>query len=131
MKRCSYCGAEYAEDAIMCAIDHTLLEPSNQAPVATPPLATPAEDVQLTNEGAENIHGPEYFRCLWRIDTSDADKLLNHFMNAGVRFRIEQVATPQRMMMSLGYPPMPKVNVYVHLDDKEKAMKILAAEWKV
>lgn len=29
MKRCSYCGAEYADDVVMCATDHT--------PLAVPP----------------------------------------------------------------------------------------------
>ena len=26
MKKCSYCGAEYPDDAVMCAIDHTPLD---------------------------------------------------------------------------------------------------------
>ena len=26
MKKCSYCGAEYPDDAVMCAIDHTPFE---------------------------------------------------------------------------------------------------------
>jgi len=27
MKKCSYCGAEYPDDAVMCAVDHTPFEP--------------------------------------------------------------------------------------------------------
>jgi hypothetical protein len=26
MKKCSYCGAEYPDDAVVCAIDHTALD---------------------------------------------------------------------------------------------------------
>ena len=33
MKTCSYCGAEYPDDAVMCAIDHTPFEaPKEPAP---------------------------------------------------------------------------------------------------
>ena len=33
MKKCSYCGAEYPDDAVICPIDHTPFEP----PAAEPP----------------------------------------------------------------------------------------------
>lgn len=33
MKRCSYCGAEYPDDSVMCTLDQTPLESSNPAPV--------------------------------------------------------------------------------------------------
>src|SRR5262245_60531817 len=26
MKKCTYCGAEYSDDAVMCAVDHTPLD---------------------------------------------------------------------------------------------------------
>jgi hypothetical protein len=38
MKRCSYCGVEYPDDAVMCATDHTPLDP---AIVPPPPPRLP------------------------------------------------------------------------------------------
>lgn len=32
MKKCSYCGAEYSEDAVVCAIDHTPLDHPSETP---------------------------------------------------------------------------------------------------
>jgi hypothetical protein len=32
MKKCSYCGAEYPDDAAMCAIDHTPFERPSEPP---------------------------------------------------------------------------------------------------
>ena len=37
MKKCSYCGAEHPDDAVMCAIDHTPFElPSKPPPPPEP-----------------------------------------------------------------------------------------------
>ena len=37
MKKCSYCGAEYPDDAVMCAIDHTSFERPAEPPPPPPP----------------------------------------------------------------------------------------------
>ena len=34
MKRCSYCGVEYPDDAVMCLTDHTPLDPAAPPPPA-------------------------------------------------------------------------------------------------
>jgi hypothetical protein len=39
MKKCSYCGAEYADDAVECVIDHTALD----QPGVPPPLPPESE----------------------------------------------------------------------------------------
>ena len=40
MKKCSYCGAEYPDDAVMCAVDHTPFERPSDPP-HEPPLPEP------------------------------------------------------------------------------------------
>lgn len=45
MKTCSYCGAEYPDDAVVCAVDHT-------------PFETPAE--RLAEPSAPEPKRPEY-----------------------------------------------------------------------
>jgi hypothetical protein len=41
MKKCSYCGAEYSDDAVMCAIDHTPFERHSEHLSEPPPLPEP------------------------------------------------------------------------------------------
>jgi hypothetical protein len=42
MKKCSYCGAEYPDDAVMCAIDNTPFErPSEPSPPPEPIRSEP------------------------------------------------------------------------------------------
>jgi hypothetical protein len=49
MKKCSYCGAEYPDDAVMCAIDHTPFEcPSEPSP--------PPESERLDPEPKRSEH---------------------------------------------------------------------------
>jgi hypothetical protein len=41
MKKCSYCGAEYPDDAVMCAIDQTPFERPSEPPLPEPPPPEP------------------------------------------------------------------------------------------
>jgi len=132
MKRCSYCGGEYPDEAVLCAIDHTVLD--SDKPILAPPTPEPRildGDQPAPEPETKNGAQSEDFRYLWKIDPAEATELLKQFVDAGIRFKIEQTLVSQRMHMFMGYPPMPKMNIYVHLDDKEKAMKILPADWKV
>lgn len=39
MKKCSYCGAEYLDDAVICTVDHTSLDEPTPLSVATVQLS--------------------------------------------------------------------------------------------
>ena len=45
MKTCSYCGAEYPEDAVECAIDHTPFERPTARPESNPPENDQQDDL--------------------------------------------------------------------------------------
>ena len=45
MKTCSYCGAEYPDDAVECAIDHTPFERPTAHPESNPPENDQQDDL--------------------------------------------------------------------------------------
>lgn len=64
----------------------------------------------------------------------DAARLLEKFVEAGIEFQIEQFDIPEPARseyMAAGCSLRKQIDVYVHLDEKEEAMEILAADWKV
>ncbi|HEX5400028.1 MAG TPA: DUF2007 domain-containing protein [Verrucomicrobiae bacterium] len=40
MKKCPYCGAEYADDTLMCPVDHTSFERPRESPTTPSPAAS-------------------------------------------------------------------------------------------
>jgi len=134
MKRCSYCGARYSDDATLCAIDHRPLESSNPAPApakAEHDVLKKAQPDQIPEAENIPIPRPEDFRCLWYIDAVDADTLLKQFSDAGIRFKLVVHENGRHWDSYGGYLPVDKIDVHVHWDDEEKAMKIIAADWQL
>jgi hypothetical protein len=138
MKTCSYCGAEYPDDAVMCAIDQTPLESNNPAPAPPPaepqssdevqPVPSPQDETPAPE--AEDPDMPEGFRSFGKRDPLEAASLLKQFEDAGIRFQINRVE--ERVFSSRGgYRSIGMIKIYVHLDDEEKAHQIISADWKV
>ncbi|HLX70751.1 MAG TPA: hypothetical protein VKV04_14075 [Verrucomicrobiae bacterium] len=119
----------------MCAIDRTPFQSSNPTPKPAPAKPPVSEEVQPAPiQPIESIDQPEEFRCLWRMDPFAADIILKKFEQAGIQFEVVQLEMlePRRIENIVsGYPPMKQIDVYVHMDDKEKAMEIITADWKV
>ena len=130
MKKCSYCGQEYPDDAMVCATDQTPLDscdsaaptPSSEPPA--PPSAAEADD-----------EVPDRYCNLGQFNVSEADRLLKQFEESGIRFQIDKVErrafTGGGLTHGAGYANATSIEIFVHQDDEENATKILRADWKV
>ncbi len=129
MKKCTYCGKEYPEEALICAIDHEPLQsdiPPTNSDFEVNQIEEKAETpVQVDDE----TEAPAGFRCLGKFDTSEASRLLKRFEATGIRFlidRIEKSAETGR-----GFRKIDLIEIDVHQDDYEAANNILLEDWKV
>jgi hypothetical protein len=142
MKTCSYCGAEYADDAVTCTIDQTPLESSNPAPAAKPtksqePLEAPkppelqdSQDQSAPSQKAEDESAPNAFQSLGIFNAFQANRLLKRFTEATIRFEIDRVDRREQSgrgtIRTVSY-----IEIFVHNDDHEEAYRILTEDWKV
>jgi len=134
MKKCTWCGKEYPEDAVVCAIDQQPLESDAPAPAAPSPesesdvLSVDSADTQVQT-GEEDTGAPDGFRCLGRFEPFDAARLLKRFEADGIRFQIDKFE--KSIVTSRGTRKMGLIEIYVHLDDDDRANKILTEGWVV
>lgn len=130
MKRCPYCGVKYPADTINCATDGTELEDLD-APKPSPPPPTPEVEGSKIETGPMDVgnEAPEGFVCLGSFEPFDADRMLQQFVGANLRFQIDR---DDRMVMSRGaYRQRGVIEIFVHKDDYDPAFKIMSADWKV
>lgn len=132
MKRCPYCGAKYPSDATVCATDETALEdldapkPSEASPKPEVGDATFETGPDLRSNDGE---APDGFVCLGAFESFDADRILEQFVAANLRFQIDRVDRP--IMIRGAYRNMGLIEIYIHKDDYDPAFKIMSADWKV
>jgi hypothetical protein len=125
MKKCTYCGRKYPDDAKVCAIDQMELE--SDKPV--PSVVTDERSAAGPIDADEGFEVPEGYRPLGSFDPFDASSLLHRFEQAGIRFLIDRVEQSVETGRSVRKRAL--IQIYVHLDDNEQASQILSEDWKV
>ena len=133
MKKCPWCGQEYPDEVSVCTIDRNPLEPCH--PVAAISKSqdsetTRVESSEATKQEAEWTDAPDGFRWLGVLDAFEANRLLKQFLEANIRFQIDNIERRERSG-STSYRTVRYVVIFVHADDYEKANQILTAAWKV
>jgi hypothetical protein len=130
MKKCTYCGKTYPDEAKVCLLDQEPLE--SDAPA---PSATPASEGRNLDSSAEPIDAdaglevPDGFRCLGSFDPSEAARILRQFEAEGIQFLIDRIE--KSIETARGVRKQALIEIYVQNEDDEKANKLLIEHWKV
>ena len=90
MKKCTYCGKKYPEEALVCAIDHEPLESDIPKPNLNSEVNN-LDPVETEAQVDEEPDVPEGFRCLGKFDTFEASRLLKRFETEKIRFLIDRI----------------------------------------
>jgi len=97
MKKCSYCGAEYPDDAVMCAIDHTSFEtPSEPSSPPPPELKQPEYDFAPLAEGDRQKDLVTLLACR---TLGEADMVVSRLRAA----KIEAFLPDESLMQTVGW----------------------------
>jgi hypothetical protein len=122
MKKCSYCGAEYPDDADMCAIDHTPFEsPSEPSPPLPPELKRPKYDFAPLSEGDRQKDLVTLMACR---TLGEADMVVSRLRAAGIEAFLPDESLMQVIAWNLntyGY-----VRVQIAPKDYDEARDLLA-----
>lgn len=108
MKKCPYCGKEYPDEALVCAIDETELLSDNPEPK----LKDPDSELSLVIVGT--------YRTV-----VDATLVMTRLQAAGIEACIPEEYTPQ-IFWNIIPSPLESVTVRVAAKDYEEARRILA-----
>ena len=83
-------------------------------------------------DGAEP---PDGFRYLGNFDTFEANRLLQRFTEAGIRFQISRSANREfstgGCVSGPGYVTKDAIEIFVHKNDTPAVAKIVTANWKL
>jgi hypothetical protein len=119
MKKCSYCGAEYPDDAVMCAIDHTPFE----CPAEPPPPEPKIAEYHFWPFLAEGSH-KDFVTLVSCATLPAADVIISRLQVAGIEAFIPDESLMQIMggnLNAFGY-----VRVQIAPKDYESARDLLS-----
>lgn len=125
MKKCSYCGAEYPDDAVMCPIDRTRFDRPVETPLAKPdaPVETSGPKYHFPPLSASDMQ--KDFVTLVSCGTlSEADLIVGRLEVAGINAFIPDAMVMQMMtgdQNAFGY-----IRVQVAPKDYDSAKELLS-----
>ena len=134
MKKCTYCGKEYPEEASVCAIDQQPLVSDIPTPenAPEPVVAEPEEPGEESGEEPEVITRtdvPEGYVSLAMVSSHEAARLLHEFEKEGIPFLIDRIDTADHT--GRGIRKASLIEICVRSEDRERAMKIYTKDWQV
>ena len=121
MKKCSYCGAEYPDDAVICAIDHTPFEcPNEPQPQSQPEPSRPEYELGSLSVADRQQDLVTLVRCRTLVE---ADMVVSRLQAAGIQTFLPDESLMQTIAWNVntyGY-----VRVQIAPKDYEAARELL------
>lgn len=112
MKKCSYCGAEYPDDAVRCAIDHTPFEtPAEPPPSSEPPPSERREFHSLSPED----RGKDFVTLATCGSLPAADVIVSRLRASG----IEAIVPDESFVQVMGGSMIASGNIRVQVAPKD------------
>ncbi|MGA3266184.1 MAG: DUF2007 domain-containing protein [Verrucomicrobiota bacterium] len=125
MKKCPYCGTEYPDDVVMCAIDHTPFERPAPPPPPRPKTLPIAETAQYDFQPISEADRQKDLVTLVSCGTlPEADVIVSRLQAAGITAFVPDETLMQVMggnLNAVGY-----VRVQIAPKDYEAATNLLA-----
>jgi len=117
MKKCTYCGKEYPDDAKVCAIDQE-------------PLASDKTEVKPDAAGAKQ-EVPDGFIFLCAFEPLEAARILRRFEDVGIDYFTEKGEIMQLDLPVGGHQMVPRIGIFVQVHDEERAKNVAYEDYMV